>query len=304
MDFLAGTGTQEDPWQIATPAHLNNIRLHNGAWYKLVNNIDMESANWLPVPNFHGHIDGGGYAIHNFRCTHTDRDCGLIKNQSGGPITIKRLGIFGDSVGVSGGASYYNSYLIGLQTGGNLTIEDVVVRGPINYGGDRGAPVVGLAQNNTITLRRVWADCISSGTGIRTGPIYYRYNGTMVTESLYFGAGHSGANSGATELSGPSVSNESSFIGFDFDALWLMTSQGPELGHLVVVGGNATIAGSGAPVDNVAIRWWTSKRRAVVVQPNEAGDWTASVLVGEYDITYFATGCQPVCHGPYTFTQE
>lgn len=63
--------------------------------------------------------------------------------------------------------------------------------------------------------------------------------------------------------------------------------------------GNAT-RNSGAPIDAVRIRGWVDRADVLSVTPDEDGDWSASIPPGQYDITYLADGCAPVCHGPYT----
>lgn len=67
----------------------------------------------------------------------------------------------------------------------------------------------------------------------------------------------------------------------------------------VTLTGNATTV-TGDPVDAVAIREWETRAAAATATPDASGDWSADVLPGQYDITYFAAGHAPVCHGPYT----
>lgn len=67
------------------------------------------------------------------------------------------------------------------------------------------------------------------------------------------------------------------------------------------VGGNATLE-NGDPVDRVVIRQWETNAFVDEVIPDENGDWAILLRPGDYDITYFADGCQPICHGPYTVT--
>src|SRR5690606_10714889 len=64
----------------------------------------------------------------------------------------------------------------------------------------------------------------------------------------------------------------------------------------VNISGNAT-TNQGAAADLVAIREWDSKLLVMNIEPDENGDWDANLAAGMYDITYFAEGCQPVCHG-------
>jgi hypothetical protein len=67
-------------------------------------------------------------------------------------------------------------------------------------------------------------------------------------------------------------------------------------------GGNMTgtaVTESGLPVDYVAVHDWYTKRLAALTTPDGTGTWVAYVPQGEYSVTYFKSGCAPVCHGPY-----
>lgn len=74
----------------------------------------------------------------------------------------------------------------------------------------------------------------------------------------------------------------------------------PYAGTPITLSGNATKATNGEPVDDVIIRAWSSKTLVAAVKPDENGDWSVDVPPGQYDITFRALGCAPICHGPYT----
>ncbi len=67
----------------------------------------------------------------------------------------------------------------------------------------------------------------------------------------------------------------------------------------VTLAGNATKVGGG-PADEVVIRHWETRALIAIATPDAGGAWSVDVLPGNYDITYFAADCAPVCHGPYT----
>lgn len=71
----------------------------------------------------------------------------------------------------------------------------------------------------------------------------------------------------------------------------------------IPISGNAIVFGNGG-ADQVVIRHWTTRELVEIVTPASNGDWEAEVLEGDYDITYFAANCQPICHGPYTVTAD
>lgn len=83
--FAAGTGTLNDPYQIATAAELDEVRNHleAGIYFQLTEDIDLTNylsasgagynggAGWLPIGDwlengdnpFQGNLDGNGYTI-------------------------------------------------------------------------------------------------------------------------------------------------------------------------------------------------------------------------------------------------
>lgn len=66
-----------------------------------------------------------------------------------------------------------------------------------------------------------------------------------------------------------------------------------------LVSNNATKATGGA-VDRVVIRDYDTHQHVFTAIPAVNGDWRAGVPEGDFDITYFADGCAPLCHGPYS----
>lgn len=81
-DFQNGSGTEDDPYLIASSDQLNNVRYYLNSYFKLVRDIVFKDANfvqngefynegsfWEPIGdftnNFTGNFDGNGYAIKN-----------------------------------------------------------------------------------------------------------------------------------------------------------------------------------------------------------------------------------------------
>jgi hypothetical protein len=70
--FAGGTGTEEDPYQISTVQHLQDINLDLSANYVLVNDIDAlntitwnDGAGFTPISTFTGVFNGNGFKIRN-----------------------------------------------------------------------------------------------------------------------------------------------------------------------------------------------------------------------------------------------
>ena len=61
----------EGVYEIHTATGLYNMAKHasEGASFKLMNDIDMQGAHWLPVEKFRGTFDGQGYTISNVNIT-------------------------------------------------------------------------------------------------------------------------------------------------------------------------------------------------------------------------------------------
>ena len=62
--------------------------------------------------------------------------------------------------------------------------------------------------------------------------------------------------------------------------------------------GQATKAGGGA-VDLVLVRSKNPPFNSRVAMRTPAGEWAVIVPNGDYDVSYFAAGCEPLLHGPY-----
>lgn len=61
----------------------------------------------------------------------------------------------------------------------------------------------------------------------------------------------------------------------------------------------SAITTMGTPAQKVVVRdWYTHQHRDVAV-PKPNGAWASFIEQGTYDVTYFAPGCAPACHGPY-----
>lgn len=66
------------------------------------------------------------------------------------------------------------------------------------------------------------------------------------------------------------------------------------------ISGAVTVSGNGG-AQEVIIREVTTRLLIATATPDPTtGAWTAQVPPGDYDISYFAPDCQPICHGPYT----
>lgn len=63
-DFAGGKGTAYDPYQIRKAAHMLKMRDYPEAYFKLIEDIDMEGSLWTPIP-MNTSFDGNNYTIYN-----------------------------------------------------------------------------------------------------------------------------------------------------------------------------------------------------------------------------------------------
>src|SRR5690606_11386122 len=66
--YAGGTGTENDPYQIVTAQHLNNVRVNLDSHYVLMNDIDLSGVQWTPIGDRHdaafsGSFDGDGHTL-------------------------------------------------------------------------------------------------------------------------------------------------------------------------------------------------------------------------------------------------
>ena len=151
--FAGGSGTPEDPWQVASAEQLDAMREDLTAHYALVEDVDLSGfENWEPIGSFQslsdapedaevphpdfaftGTFEGGGHKISN------------LTVESASPMGV---GLFGCASGTEEGAGYI----------GGFTLENVHVSGYYLVGGAVGlqfmnCPVsdITLVGENTLT---------------------------------------------------------------------------------------------------------------------------------------------------------
>lgn len=149
-EFAGGSGTEDDPYKIATPAHLNNVRNYLDAYFIQIRDINMETylskggagynngAGWDPIGYslseydqnpFKGHYDGQGYVINNLRFTRPQENYvglfGFMKEASVINLGITNIDFTGrDGVGglMGAGMSFLAErvYTTGVVSGGQF----------------------------------------------------------------------------------------------------------------------------------------------------------------------------------------
>ena len=164
--YNGGSGTEGDPYQIATAGQLHELSLHSVDWGKhflLTSDLDLAGVEMGPIGldstnAFVGVFDGGGHVISNLTINMPDSGyVGLFGYLEG---EIKNLGL--ENVSVTG--DFYVGGLVGYSV--NSTISQCFSRGTVNgnirVGGLIGCGVSGIARN-CYSLASVTGDKIVGG---------------------------------------------------------------------------------------------------------------------------------------------
>ena len=108
-EFADGSGSKGDPYIIKTGGQLLLMKDYSDKYFEIVNDIDLDNRNWLPIAKFSGKLNGNGHTIYNLRVEREDEDCqyrGLIGSLDEGNIadlTIQGVKINGDNAGTIAG---------------------------------------------------------------------------------------------------------------------------------------------------------------------------------------------------------
>ncbi|GEM_PF-2469250 len=168
--FAGGSGTLEDPYLIATPQHLNNVRDFRDKHFRQIADVDLEEYdNWQPIGHtqfnrFQGSYDGDGYVISNLTIDRPGEDyVGLFGHVSAG-VWIKDVKL--EDVDVTGNAKVGG--LVGQKRGSYST--DCFFRGISVCGQVRGdTEVGGIAGNLDTNIEDSFSEADVTGTGRMVG---------------------------------------------------------------------------------------------------------------------------------------
>lgn len=137
-EYAGGSGTQDDPYLIATPGQLALFRDRINAGdsdlcAKVVQDIDLGGRSWTPIglnkTGYTGTFDGGGWAIKNMRL---DKLATGIKytQPDGHAGTYSVAGLFG-VIGASGMVKYVN--VDGVVTGETSSSNATYIGGVVGF---------------------------------------------------------------------------------------------------------------------------------------------------------------------------
>ncbi len=177
---MAGSGTENDPYQVENLCHLRDVKVLTQSHYIQVKDINgWVTRTWengfTPIKNFSGTYDGNGYKISNLKvggASGEPENTGLFSKLQGGLLKSVKLVNFVTKGGVNVGS------LVGLNNQG--TIEDSEVDGKVNGSGVIGG-LVGLNQDGVIrnSTSTVEVGGENSGDTYAVGGLVGENNGTI-----------------------------------------------------------------------------------------------------------------------------
>lgn len=164
--FKSGTGTELDPYIIASPeqlAYLSKLVIsglnQSGVYFKLNNNIDLSKKQWTPIGRrftiaFSGTFLGNNKIINGLT---------IISTSSG-------VGLFGDNAGTIKDLELRNTFICGYQfVGGIAGFNSGVISNCINNGVvmalNSGGGIAGHTTLNTIEYCINYSTLIGNNTG-------------------------------------------------------------------------------------------------------------------------------------------
>ena len=229
--FAGGTGTKEDPYQIATAEQLaklsvdvSNGNSYTGMFFKLTDNIDLNGHRWVPIgiyqqiqnennectnQFFAGFIDGNNKTISGLIVDErTDKYAaglfGIIVNMNSDTVGVKDLTISNANIYASeeGLEDLYAGILVGWASanlGYKITFENITVSGAIEVESTNGNTSVGgmIGKGSRVSATDCKAENISITGASKSGGIV-----GFDSDSYYENCEVSGKVSGVAKLGG------------------------------------------------------------------------------------------------------
>jgi hypothetical protein len=251
--ILAGSGTPEDPYQIATAEDLGAMNHYNlSACYELVSDIDLSGITWdtSPIPESGSSFNGNSHRIMNLTIdSQVLRTIGLF-GSIGNNANVWNLGLENisitvpdNSVSVGGLAGFSsgninncyvtgiiscgdNSLSLGLLAGGNHgNITNCYVFGNISAG-DQNYFIGALVGDNFGTIVNCYAvTSISAGDNSYIGDLVGDNWGNGIISSSYFltESEVGGLDNGlGLPLTNEQMKQQASFVDWDFVEIWMI----------------------------------------------------------------------------------
>ncbi len=208
---ITGSGTDADPYRISTVEHLDVfLRNRLSSSYLLTGDLDLSayllenypSEGWLPINNFEGVFDGGGFTISGLTIDRPNTDnvgfFGVLGNDDNSTVItveIKNLTIEVTASGAITGSTHVGA-LLGYANDGLQVTNTHIIGGDTNSmvastasgsdtGVGRSGGLIGEADRSVITLCSSSIDVTSSAN--RIGGLVGMVNTTVIDQSYASG---------------------------------------------------------------------------------------------------------------------
>lgn len=205
--LFVGSGTEDDPYKVASAENFNNIVFNNIAHYVLTTDIDFQGKTLRAIcsesQQFEGVIDGGNFSIYNLTISNNSSYNGLVPvlAESGKIINLTLTTNVADGEVVGG--------IVGTNYG---LVENCVANGnisPIYNSANKTVKVGGIVAINYGTVSK----CVNNANILPQNSLNVTYAGGIVAENfgLVTGSGNNGSIS-ATIAGGIASQNSSQII--------------------------------------------------------------------------------------------
>ena len=200
VNKMEGSGTEEDPYVIKTPEHLNQIRNDVDAYYVLGNDIDLTietreggkyynkleyggGHGWESIKKFSGTLDGKGYSIKGlYQRAYTSDDIGYsymmpsgLFGTATGNVTIKNLTLENFDIECSSQSGY--SYCAPLLS--------MYYTDSVDYEKEQHVLFENIAVKNSKIVGKRWKADISVGGVFGYFRTSYNINNTLTIKNIY-----------------------------------------------------------------------------------------------------------------------
>ncbi|GHV72504.1 hypothetical protein FACS1894201_02040 [Bacteroidia bacterium] len=210
--FAGGSGTVQDPYQIATRAQLEAIKDNLTANYKLVTDIELAGTDWTPIAGvFTGRLFGEGHKLTNLSISSSAENVGLF-SVLGDDAFINGIKIDGGTISstATGDAAVRIGSIAGYINGSNVSIVECgnsaaisTVSAKVNSDSYAAGGIVGYVDATNTTINA----CYNIGNingGSRVGGILGSKAGSSQTNvtNCYSHATVSGTSSSTNDAIG------------------------------------------------------------------------------------------------------
>ena len=184
--FSGGDGTAQNPYQIASVADLQLIKLNPAAHYVIVDDFDAAGFEFAPISTFTGSLDGQGHTIYNLELRPSNAYTGIFESTEPGS-SIKNI-TFVDPV-LNLGNSPFAGLLVGYSVGltvDNVKVYNLLAKGSANtFGGLIGQATSATTISSSAVIASTYDATVSDAVG---GLVGDARTGLTVTASAFSGS--------------------------------------------------------------------------------------------------------------------